>query len=272
IVTAVGSYSATAPMSSGWWIMQMVAFRAAGSPTDTQAPTAPGTPVLTVASSTQINLTWPAATDNIGVTGYRVERCAGVNCTTFARVGTPTTASFNNTGLTPATSYSYRVRATDAAGNLGPYSATATAATPADTQVPTAPGTPVLTVVSSSQINLTWTAATDNVAVTGYLVERCAGAGCTTFAQVGTPATTSLNDTGLTASTSYSYRVRATDAASNLGPYSAVASATTQSAPDTQAPTAPGTPVLTVVSSSRIDLTWPAATDNVAVTGYRVER
>ena len=272
IVTAVGSYSATAPMASGWWVMQMVAFKAAGSPTDTQSPTAPGTPVLTVVSSTRIDLTWPVATDNIAVTGYRVERCAGANCTTFAQVGTPTTASFSNTGLAPATSYSYRVRATDAAGNLGPYSATATAATPADTQAPTAPGTPVPTVVSSSQINLTWPVATDNVAVTGYLVERCAGTGCTTFAQVGTPTTASFNDTGLTGSTPYNYRVRATDAATNLGPYSAVASATTQAAPDTQAPTAPGTPVLTVVSSNRIDLTWPAATDNVAVTGYRLER
>jgi chitodextrinase len=270
IVTAVGSYSATAPMASGWWVMQMVAFKAAASPTDTQPPTAPGTPVLTVVSSTRIDLTWPVATDNIAVTGYRVERCAGANCTTFAQVGTPTTASFSNTGLAPATSYSYRVRATDAAGNLGPYSATATAATPADTQAPTAPGTPVLTVVSISQINLTWPVATDNVAVTGYRVERCAGANCTTFAQVAAPATTSFNDTGLTPSTSYSYRVRATDAAGNLGAYSTTATATTQA--DTLPPTAPGTPVLTVLSSSQINLSWVAATDNVGVTSYRVER
>jgi hypothetical protein len=54
-----------------------------------------------------------------------------------------------------------------------------------------------------------WTAATDNVGVTGYRVERCAGAGCTNFAQIATPTATSYSDTGLTASTSYSYRVRA---------------------------------------------------------------
>ena len=54
------------------------------------------------------------------------------------------------------------------------------------------------------------------MAVTNYLIERCTGAGCTSFAQVGTSATTSFNNTGLTASTSYSYRVRATDAAGNL--------------------------------------------------------
>jgi phosphodiesterase/alkaline phosphatase D-like protein len=275
IVTAAGSYNATASVSpSGWWVMQVVAFRAAPTGPDTQPPTAPGTPVLSVVSSSQINLTWPAATDNVGVTGYLVERCAGAGCNTFAQIATPSTASLNDTGLTASTSYSYRVRATDAAANLGPYSAVASATTqaPPDTQPPTAPGTPALTVVSSTQINLTWPAATDNVAVTGYLVERCAGANCTTFAQIATPSTTSFNNTGLTPSTSYSYRVRATDAASNLGPYSPVASATTQAAPDTQPPTAPGTPTLSVVSTSQINLSWSPATDNVAVTGYLVER
>ena len=72
--------------------------------------------------ATQINLAWTAATDNVGVTGYRVERCQGAGCTNFAQIATPTATSYNDTGLTAATSYSYRVRATDAAGNLGGYS------------------------------------------------------------------------------------------------------------------------------------------------------
>jgi chitodextrinase len=72
-----------------------------------------------------------------------------------------------------------------------------------------------------------WTAATDNVGVTGYLVERCQGAACTTFAQIVMVRGTTYNDTGLAANTSYSYRVRATDAAGNLSPYSNVMSATT---------------------------------------------
>jgi chitodextrinase len=276
VVTATGSYTATATLTSGLWLMQMVAFRAAGSvppPPDTTPPTAPGTPVPTVISNTQINLTWPAATDNVAVTGYFLERCAGVGCTVFAQVGALLTAtSSNDTGLSSGTSYSYRVRATDAAGNIGPYSPTASATTSApDTTAPTAPGTPVPAVISNTQINLTWPAATDNVAVTGYFLERCAGAGCTAFAQVGALlTTTSSNDTGLTAGTSYSYRVRATDAAGNIGPYSPTSSATTL-APDTTPPTAPGTPVPTVISSSQISLTWPAATDNVGVTGYFVE-
>src|SRR5258706_386653 len=273
VVTSTGSYGATSPVSpAGWWIMQMVAFRAASA--DTQAPTAPGTPVPSVISSRQINLTWPVSSDNVGVTAYLLERCAGASCSSFAQIGTPATNSFSDTGLSASTSYSYRVRATDAASNLGPYSPTASASTPAppDTQAPTAPGTPVPSVVSSTQINLTCPAATDNVGVTNYLVEQCAGSGCSNFAQVGTSSTTSFSNTGLAASTTYNYRARATDAANNIGPYSAAATATTQAPPDTQAPTAPGTPVLTVVSISRIDLSWPAATDNVAVTGYVLER
>src|SRR5213076_3340337 len=99
-----------------------------------------------------------------------------------------------------------------------------------DTQAPTAPGTLTATAASGSQINLSWTAATDNVGVTGYPVERCQGAGCTSFAPVGTAAGPTYSDTGLGANSSYSYRVRATDAAGNPSEYSNVASATTPAA------------------------------------------
>jgi Fibronectin type III domain len=98
---------------------------------------------------------------------------------------------------------------------------------PADTTPPSAPTNLVLTVVSGTQINLAWTASTDNVGVTGYKVERCQGGGCSNFAQIGTTTNTTYSDTGLTASTSYSYRVRATDAAGNLSGYSNVSSSIT---------------------------------------------
>jgi len=240
------------------------------SSSDTTPPTAPSGLTATVISATQINLSWTASTDNVGVTGYRVERCSGASCTTFAQIGTPTATTYNDMGLAPSTSYSYRVRATDAAGNLSSYSSTAGASTTADTTAPTAPSGLTTTVISPTQINLSWTASSDNVGVAGYRVERCSGASCTTFAQVATPSTTTYNDTGLTSATSYSYRVRATDAAGNLSSYSSTASGTTSA--DTTAPTAPGTPTLTVVSSSQINLGWTASTDNIGVTGYRVER
>jgi len=98
-------------------------------PPDTTPPTAPTNLTATAASVTQINLSWTASTDNVGVTGYKVERCSGASCSNFAQIATPTATTFNDTGLTPSTSYSYRVRATDAAGNLSTFSGTATALT-----------------------------------------------------------------------------------------------------------------------------------------------
>jgi chitodextrinase len=94
-------------------------------------------------------------------------------------------------------------------------------------QAPTAPGLLTAIAVSGSQINLMWTAATGPQGVAGYLIERCQGASCTSFAQIVTVTGTTYNDTGLAANTSYSYRVRATDAGGNVGPYSNVASAMT---------------------------------------------
>ena len=137
MVTITGSYSATAPLSSCQWIMQMVAFRTPlwGPGADTQPPTAP-TNLTASVSGTQINLSWTASTDNVGVTGYLVERCQGANCTSFTQIATPTTSSYSDTGL-GAGSYSYRVRATDAAGNLSAYSNVATGVIP-DTTPPTA--------------------------------------------------------------------------------------------------------------------------------------
>ena len=169
---------------------------------DTQAPTDPTGLSATAVSASQINLSWTASTDNVAVTGYRVERCQGATCTTFVQVATPTGTTYNDTGLTTATTYRYRVRAADAAGNLSGYTAIQNATTP-DTQAPTAPTGLSATAVSGTQINLAWTGSTDNVAVANYRVERCQGATCTTFVQVGTP-------TGTPTTTSDSRRRRPT--------------------------------------------------------------
>ena len=242
----------------------------ASTTADTTAPTAPTGLVLSGATATQLVLNWTASTDNVGVTGYRVERCSGASCSSFAQIAVPTATTYSDSALTPSTSYSYRVRATDAAGNLSGYSSTATSSTTADTSAPTAPTGLTASGATMTQLSLSWTASTDNVGVTGYVIQRCAGSGCSSFAQVGTSVTPSYNDSGLTPNTSYSYRVQGTDAAANLGAFSTVASATTLA--DTQAPTAPSGLTATAASSSQINLSWTASTDNVAVTGYRVER
>jgi chitodextrinase len=398
---------------------------------DTTPPSAPGTLTATANGSTEIDLAWGAATDNVGVTGYRVDRCQGAGCTVFSHLVQiqPPVLNYKDTGLTPGTSYTYQVRAMDGAGNLGPVSNPATAVTAAAavptvvaaygfeegsgttvadasghgnngtmvgatwttagkygdalsfngtnarvdvpdsaslhlttgmtleawvnpsasptawkdviykgndnyyleasttsggvpggggtfggangnafglaalgtgtwtyvamtydgatlryyvngvqvgskaqtgsittstnplqiggdslygqffsglidevrvyngaltaTQIqadmsagaatPSAPSNLTATAASTSEIDLAWGASTDAAGVTGYQVERCQGSGCSNFAQIATPTGTSYPDTGLSGSTSYSYRVRAVDSAGHLGPYSVVA-------------------------------------------------
>jgi chitodextrinase len=158
-----------------------------------------------------------------------VERCAGIACGDFLPIVTVSGTSYSDTGLAATTSYSYRVRATDAAGNLGPYSNVTTAITLAlpDVTPPTAPSNLVPLAVGTNRIRLVWTASTDDVGVTAYIVERCQGIACTGFVRVATAVNAPYDDVGLAVITTYRYRVRATDAAGNLSPYSNVVTATT---------------------------------------------
>jgi RNase P/RNase MRP subunit p29 len=92
---------------------------------------------------------------------------------------------------------------------------------------PTAPASLSATAVSGTQTTLTWTASSDNLSITSYVIQRCQGSGCTSFAQVGTvPSGTAYSDSGLTAGTTYQYEVYATDSTGS-GPNSNVASAST---------------------------------------------
>jgi chitodextrinase len=134
-----------------------------------------------------------------------------------------------------------------------------------DTQAPSVPFNLQGTPVSQSRIDLTWNASSDNVAVAGYRVRRNGNI-------VGTVAGTAFSDTGLSASTTYSYTVSAFDAAGNESAQSTVVQVTTPGSADTQAPSVPGGLQGVAASSNRIDLSWNASTDNVAVTGYRIRR
>ncbi|MGB8592208.1 MAG: galactose oxidase-like domain-containing protein, partial [Candidatus Acidiferrales bacterium] len=126
---ASGTYSLVIAGTSGGLTNISAATLIVNGSTDTQPPTAPTNLTATAASSTQINLTWTASTDNVGVTGYEVQRCEGAGCTNFAQIATPTGTTYTDTGLLASTSYSYRVLATDAAGNLSAFSNTASATT-----------------------------------------------------------------------------------------------------------------------------------------------
>lgn len=114
----------------------------------------------------------------------------------------------------------------------------------ADTTPPTTPGTPTYSAITSQGMTISWTASTDNIGVTAYGLERCSGAGCSNFASIASPTTNNFNDTGLAANTSFTYRVRAFDAANNTsGASTGAAQSTlnTQSRILTWTPTAPFT-------------------------------
>ena len=89
---------------------------------DTTAPTAPTNLVASSITTTSLNLTWTASTDNIGVTGYDVY----MNGTLKTSV---TSASTSITGLTAGTAYSFYVKAKDLAGNSSANSTTINATT-----------------------------------------------------------------------------------------------------------------------------------------------
>lgn len=242
----------------------------ASATTATPVPTVPTNLAATASGATQVNLSWGAASEAGGaVSGYLIERCQGTGCSSFAQVGTSAALTYADSGLGNATSYTYRVRATDAASNAGPYSNTATATTA--TASPSAPGSLSVTAVGTTQLNLSWAAATEGGgSIAGYLIERCQGAGCSTFVQVAGPVSTlTYSDASLANTTSYSYRVRARDAAGTMGPYSNIASGTTAAA----APSAPASLAATANGSTQIGLSWGAATEaGGTISQYLIER
>ena len=136
----------------------------------------------------------------------------------------------------------------------------------ADTVAPTAATNLTVTGTTSNTVSLSWTAATDNVAVTSYDIYMN-GVLKTSVSSSNLTATI----TGLAASTIYSFYVVAKDAAVNSSPASNTANGTTTIAiPDIQNPTAPTNLAVTGSSSSTVSLSWTASTDNIGVTNYDV--
>ncbi|MGZ6825189.1 MAG: fibronectin type III domain-containing protein, partial [Mycobacteriales bacterium] len=231
---------------------------------DTVPPAAPTGLTATAVSSAKVHVSWTASTDNVSVTGYTVYRNGSPLATTDGQ-----TTAWDDTTVAASTTYTYTVDAFDAGGNHSSQTAGVDATTPAppDTAAPSVPGSPAATAVGSGRVDVTWTASTDDTGVTGYTVYR----GATAVATVG-GSTTSFSDTGLTASTTYSYTVDAFDAAGNRSARTAPVSATTAAPADTTAPTVPTGLTGQAVSPTRVDLSWSAASDNVGVAGYTVYR
>ena len=191
---------------------------------------------------------WTASADDVGVVGYDLYR----GTQKVASLPAADT-SFVDTSLSGATSYEYTVRARDAAGNVSDASdpRTVTTLPTPDTQAPGVPANLVASSTTTTGTTISWTASTDNVAVTGYDVYRDG-------AYVQTVTALAFADTNLSANTSYSYTVKAHDAAGNVSAASAALGVTTLVPPDTQKPTAPTALTAKNTTATATDLSWTA--------------
>jgi len=180
---------------------------------DNEAPTVPTSVVLSNATTSSINVSWTAATDNEAVTKYEIYANGTLN-------GETASTNYTATGFNSNTSYAITVLAKDLAGNASAQSSPANGTTTADTTAPSVPSNVNITFITGTSFQVNWTASTDNTAVTSYDVYID---GALNGAATGTNYTVS----GLTISTDYSVRVLAKDSENNQSAQSTAVTATT---------------------------------------------
>lgn len=264
----ITTFTSTGVSPETGYVFRVLAFNGSGNSattlevTTTTRPAAPTGLAASVVGPTQINLSW---TDVSGVeTSYLLERQAGgeVGFTIFATLSTGTSV-YNDTGLSPVTTYTYRLRAVSATIGDSDTVTTAPTSTPADT-IPAAPTGAGATAGGASVINLIWTDNSSNE--TGFRIFRQATGepGFTLLTTVGANVT-SYQDTGLTAQTTYTYQVFSTNSGGDSSTFTSASTTTLVTVPS-----APSNLNVGVVSASRLSLSW---TDNAASeTGFHVYR
>jgi chitodextrinase len=262
------SFTDTGLTVSSSYTYTISAFDAAGNESAQSAPfstsssddtTPPSTPTnvhTTTVLDGSISLAWTASTDDVGVTGYKIYRDGNL-------VGTSTTTSYTDNSLNPSTNYSYTIKAYDAANNVSPASAVLNTQTAYDTTPPSTPTNLVDSGKTDTSITLGWDFSTDNIGVTGYDIFRD---GTLITSTTGTGYT----DSGLAVDTSYTYTVRAHDGSGNDSDQSSPL--ITRTLPDQVPPTAPTNLASPSQTTTSIDLTWNAATDDVGVVSYNIYR
>jgi chitodextrinase len=290
---------------------------------DTQAPSTPGSLSATASSSTRVDLSWLASTDNVGVNGYTIYR-NGASLVTVSG----STLGYSDTTASPSTTYSYTVDAFDAAGNHS------TQSTPAGVTTPAMPSSLTFPVAADTYVNAgspttnyggatTFrTDATPDVhAYLRFIVQGLAGSPIrhaslkiypNNTSNLGIVAlvvadnnwgekTTNYNNAPalgavlaasgaiaagnwitldvtpyITGEGTFSFGVITTSSAALSFPTresgSNAAQLVLDFSADTQAPSVPNPVTATAYSSARVDLSWPASTDNIGVTGYTIYR
>ena len=220
------------------------------------------------ASSSQINVSWAGNSGNTNITGYTLAYAtdASFNGAIYKYVTGAGATGYSLTGLYAGTTYYLKVKAEGTSDAYdSPFTGAITAST--SSSAPNAPSNLAASVVSSTQVNLSWTDNSTNE--TGFEIKRATDSAFTqNVVWVGAIQGTTYSDTSLTASTTYYYKVRA-EGATQDSAYSSSVSATTMSSGDT-IPTAPSNLSATAVSGTQVNLTW---TDNSSnETGFEIKR
>ena len=226
-------------------------------PTDTTAPTTPAGLAATGATSSSISLRWDASSDNVAVTGYGLYRDGSA-----AASAASTSATFS--GLACGRSYTLSVDAYDATGNRSSRASVVSSTAPCpDTTPPSTPAGLAQTASTESTIGLGWNASTDNVGVAGYGVYL----GTVRIATTSSPGYTFVS---LSCGTTYTVGVDAYDAAGGRSARASLVVTTRSCAVDTEAPSVPQNQTVSNATPTSFTMSWSAATDNVAVSGYGV--
>ncbi|MEX0989643.1 MAG: Ig-like domain-containing protein [Actinomycetota bacterium] len=176
---------------------------------DEEPPSSPADLTATASGPRSVLLDWTASTDDVGVTGYRIYR----DGEQIDEVPTWPTAA-TDAGLESETTYAYRVRALDAAGNLSRSSDRVSVTTPTDDAPPSIPGGLRVSVADRFHAELAWNEATDDIGVVGYDIAR-------NGILLGTGAASSFADETVVPGETYLYTVRARDTAGHTSAFGA---------------------------------------------------
>ncbi|MCX7922711.1 MAG: fibronectin type III domain-containing protein [Clostridia bacterium] len=226
--------------------------------------TVPAPTNLTVTSKTDttVSLAWNPPEGVEGMSRYDIYRLDETTKQSVKMVSTDT--AYTDSGLTPNTTYTYRLRTVCIDGSMSPYfGCSITVTTEGDTQRPTAPTGLAAALVGETSVRLTWTASTDNAGVKGYEIYRDG-------VKLKSESSTASTIGSLMPGSTYTFMVKAFDEVGNVSEASNVITVTTL--PDTQAPAAPAELTSSSVTETSAVLSWAAPVDNVGVTGYQIYR
>ncbi len=225
-------------------------------PSTDELPSTPTGLKTTEVKPNSVSLSWNASTDDKGVKGYDVYK-DGVK---VANV-TGTTATI--TGLNPETAYKFKVLAIDTADQTSTFSDELSVTTPAPPDEPPTAPTGVKGTATTTSVELSWTAATDDKGISGYDVYQ-------NGTKVKTVTGTSTTITGLTPNTDYKFKVQASDTKPQTGPFSSEITVKTLAEPPADTPPTAPTGLKGTAATTSVALSWTAATDDKGISGYDV--